>query len=146
MSIVQAQARIGTIAMLPIREHELIITFQSDINTLNNTQHMKKSTHLYSLLNNAGDTVQIDLNAEQVTCTKTNQTKRFYHKYLAGLIERQYDNNIDLFRSTYTSRASVDPRERKAKQIQQRIDRLNAQLNKLRAEKDQLTSLATPVE
>ena len=107
---------------------------------------MKKSTHLYPLLNNAGETVQIDLNAEQVTCTKTGETKRFYHKYLAGLIERKYQNNIDLFRNTYTSRAAVDPRERKAKQIQERIDRLSYQLKELRALKNELATDAKPVE
>lgn len=106
---------------------------------------MKRTKHFYSLLNNAGRPVQIDLNNYRVICNTTGEHKRFYHKYLAGLIKRKYNNNIDLFRDSYKSRQPVDQADRRAQQIQHKIDRLTKQLNEARAQKLELSNTATPV-
>ena len=105
---------------------------------------MKKAKQFYTLFNNAGREVQIDLNNYRVICNKTGARKSFYHKYLHNMIVTKFDSNIDLFRDTYTSRQPADARVKKAQQIQARIDRLTSQLNQLRAQKDQLTVDASP--
>jgi outer membrane murein-binding lipoprotein Lpp len=107
---------------------------------------MKRTKHFYSLLNNAGDSVQIDLNNYNVICNDTGERKRFYHKYLAGLIKRKYDNNIDLFRTSYRSRQPVDQATKQARKIQARIDRLTTQLNQAREDQLAIQATATPVE
>ena len=95
---------------------------------------MKKQKHFYTLLNSAGNEVQIDLNNYKITCNKTGERKRFYHKYLADMIARKYENNIDLFRDTYTSRSAADPVTRKRERLESRIDRLFKQINILKGE------------
>ena len=95
---------------------------------------MKKQKHFYTLLNSAGNEVQIDLNNYKITCNKTGDSKSFYHKYLADMIARKYQNNIDLFRDTYTSRAAADPVTRKRERLESRIDRLFKQINILKGE------------
>ena len=78
-------------------------------------------------------------------CNTTGERKRFYHKYLAGLIKRKYNNNIDLFRDSYKSRQPVDQATRRAQQIQNKIERLTSQLNEARAQQLELQATATPV-
>ena len=104
---------------------------------------MKRTKHFYSLLDNAGQSVQIDLNNYKCICNKTGEHKRFYHKYLAGLIERKYNNNIDQFRTQYVSRQPVDVNQKRAQQLIKRIDRLTIQLNQAIQERDQ--QLATTI-
>ncbi len=106
---------------------------------------MKRTKHFYSLLNKNNQTVQIDLNNYNVICNTTGERKRFYHKYLAGLIKRKYNNNIDLFRDSYKSRQPVDQATRRAQQIQNKIERLTSQLNEARAQQLELQATATPV-
>ena len=90
----------------------------------------RKAKHFYTLLNKAGDEVQIDLNNYKVTCVVTGNRKSFYHKYLAGLIQNKYQNNIDLFRDTYTSReAAPSKKDRDIDRLQDRINRLRTQLD-----------------
>lgn len=102
----------------------------------------RKAKQFYSLKNAAGAEVSIDLNNYKVTCVKTGQRKQFYHKYLHNLIVEKYEGNIDLFRTTYVSRAAAPSKqERRRKQIENRINRLRAQLQELVAEKH---SLETP--
>jgi hypothetical protein len=105
---------------------------------------MKRTKHFYSLLNKNNQTVQIDLNNYRVICNTTGERKKFYHKYLAGLIERKYNNNIDLFRDSYTSRQPVDADQKRATQIQNRIDRLRAQLDQAIEQQTQLASQSQP--
>ena len=89
-----------------------------------------KTKHFYTLLNSNGREVQIDLANYKVTCTVTGARKQFYHKYLAGLIERDYGNNIDTFRDTYVSRAGR-PSKSQAERLEEQIDRARARLNEL---------------
>ena len=105
---------------------------------------MKRTKHFYSLLNKNNQTVQIDLNNYNVICNTTGQSKSFYHKYLAGLIERKYNNNIDLFRDSYTSRQPVNVDQKRAIQIQNRIDRLRAQLDQALEQQTQLSTDTQP--
>ena len=95
----------------------------------------RKTKHFYNLLNTAGDTVQIDLNNYKVTCVSTGKRKSFYHKYLYQLIVSKYNSNIDLFRTTYTSREAGPTRhERRAQQLQARINKLYVQISNLKGE------------
>ena len=90
----------------------------------------RKAKQFYSLLNRDGNEVSIDLNNYKVTCVVTGKRKSFYHKYLAGLIKNKYQNNIDLFRDTYTSReAAPSKKDRDIDRLQARINRLRAQLD-----------------
>jgi hypothetical protein len=89
-----------------------------------------RTKHFYTLLNRNGQPVQIDLANYRVTCTITGTRKHFYHKYLAGLIERSYGNNIDTFRTTYISRAGR-PGKTQAERIEDQIERARARLNEL---------------
>lgn len=101
---------------------------------------MKKSKKYYTLQNAAGADVSIDLNNYRVICNNTNTRKSFHHKYLADLISRKYNNNIDLFRNTYVSRAGVDREARQVKRLNDRIDRLRAQIDTLVCKRDLLVS------
>ena len=100
-----------------------------------------KAKSFYTLKNHAGRDVQIDLNNYKVTCTVTGNRKKFYHKYLAGLIARDYDNNIDLFRTTYVSREAKrgQAEARKLEQVKAKITRLYDQIRTLKTVRDQLT-------
>ena len=106
--------------------------------TKRNKQVMKKTRktkHFYSLNNSAGQPVNIDLNNYRVECVKTGQRKQFYHKYLFNMIVRKYEGNIDLFRTTYVSRAAApDKNQRRAEQLQDRISRLYVQISNLKGE------------
>ena len=105
---------------------------------------MKKAKQYYTLKDKNLNDVQIDLNNYRVICNKTGARKSFYHKYLHNMIVRKFNGNIDLFREGYVSRAAADPRARKAKQIQERIDRLSYQLKELRALKNELAADVSP--
>ena len=95
----------------------------------------RKAKQFYSLLNSKGAQVNIDLNNYKVTCTKTGNSKSFYHKYLHNLIVRKHAGNIDRFRTEYVSReAAPDRNERRAAQIISRIQKLSVQLSNLKGE------------
>jgi hypothetical protein len=95
----------------------------------------RKAKAYYTLQNATGDLVQIDLNNYKVACVKTGKRKSFYHKYLAGLIERKYGNNIDRFRTEYVSReAAPSSNERRKNQLIERIQKLSVQLSNLKGE------------
>ena len=95
----------------------------------------RKTKHFYSLNNAAGAPVKIDLNNYRVECVKTGQRKSFYNKYLFNLISRKYEGNIDLFRTTYVSRAAApDKNQRRAQQLEARISRLYVQISNLKGE------------
>ena len=97
-----------------------------------------KAKHFYTLLNSNGREVQIDLANYKVTCTVTGARKSFYHKYLAGLIKRDYDNCIDTFRTTYVSRAGR-PGKSQAERLQEQIERARARLDQLLEKQSTLT-------
>jgi len=96
-----------------------------------------RTKHYYTLLNHNGREVQIDLANYRVRCTVTGQHKQFHHKYLAGLITRAYHNNIDLFRTTYVSRAGM-PRKTQAERLMDQIERARARLDQLLAKQTRL--------
>jgi hypothetical protein len=104
-------------------------------------KNKNKNKVFYTLLNRDGREVQIDLNNYKVTCTITGNRKAFYHKYLAGLIERDYDNNIDTFRTTYVSREAkkADSKQKKVDQIQDRISRAYDLIATLKSDLVELT-------
>ena len=97
-----------------------------------------KAKHFYTLLNSNGREVQIDLANYKTRCTVTGARKSFYHKYLAGLIERDYGNNIDTFRTTYVSRAGR-PTKTQAERLNEQIERARARLNQLLEKQATLT-------
>lgn len=101
-----------------------------------------RTKHYYTLLNRDGREVSIDLANYKVRCTITGARKRFYHKYLAGLIERDYANNIDTFRDTYVSRAGR-PTKTQAERLEDQIDRARARLNQLLGKRAALDTHAT---
>lgn len=90
----------------------------------------RKAKVYYTLLNQAGQEVSIDLNNYKVTCNNTNARKSFYHKYLHDLIQSKYAGNIDTFRTTYISRAGR-PKVSQAARLQQQIDRARSRLEQL---------------
>ena len=95
----------------------------------------RKNKVFYTLKDKNLNDVQIDLNNYRVICNKTGKSKSFYHKYLAGLIQRKYNNNIDRFRTEYVSReAAPDKHARRVKQLQDRISRLYVQISNLKGE------------
>jgi dihydroxyacetone kinase-like predicted kinase len=95
----------------------------------------RKAKVFYTLKDKNLNDVQIDLNNYRVICNKTGKSKSFYHKYLAGLIERKYNNNIDLFREGYVSReAAPDSNERRKNYLVERIQKLSVQLSNLKGE------------
>ena len=101
-----------------------------------------RTKHFYTLLNSNNQPVQIDLANYKVTCTVTGTRKSFYHKYLAGLIEREYGNNIDTFRTTYVSRAGR-PHKTQAERIEEQIERTRARLNQLIGKRARLAEAST---
>ena len=95
----------------------------------------RKAKVFYILQDAYGKDVNIDLNNYRVICNKTGKSKSFYHKYLFNLIHRKYERNIDRFRTEYVSReAAPDKRERRVKQLQERISRLYTQISNLKGE------------
>jgi uncharacterized protein YceH (UPF0502 family) len=95
----------------------------------------RKAKAYYTLQNATGDLVQIDLNNYPVQCVKTGKRKSFYHKYLAGLIERKYGNNIDRFRTEYVSReAAPSQNQKRVTHLVSRIQKLSVQLSNLKGE------------
>ena len=95
----------------------------------------RRAKTFYTLKDKNLNDVKIDLNNYRVICNKTGKSKQFYHKYLAGLIERKYNNNIDLFREGYVSReAAPSQNERRKNQLVERIQKLSVQLSNLKGE------------
>lgn len=99
----------------------------------------RRARHYYKLLDANNNQVNIDLNNYKCTCVVTGKRKSFYHKYLYELIVRKYNSNIDMFRTTYTSReAAPSAAQRKIerlnqsiKRAQQRVEQLTKQLSEL---------------
>jgi len=97
----------------------------------------QKTKHMYTLQNANNQSVQIDLANYQVICNVTNTRKQFYHKYLFDLITRKYAGNIDLFRTTYVSRAGR-PHKTQATRVAEQIERARDRLEQLLATQAQI--------
>ena len=106
----------------------------------NKIKKSRKAIKLYTFNTEAGVDVKIDLNNYTARCSVTGEPKKFYHAYLANLISTKYDNNISTFEDTYVSRAgrSAEIPTKRANQLQQRIDRMYAQIKELKAKKAEL--------
>lgn len=98
-----------------------------------------RTKHFYTLLDKNNKQVTIDLANYKCICTVTGTRKSFYHKYLAGLIERDYGNNIDTFRTTYVSRAGK-PTRTQAERLNDQIERARARLNELISKRERIES------
>jgi hypothetical protein len=133
-------------ALVQLRVYNTILT------TINTINHMSKSNsktnttrrvaRFYTLRDNNGREVQIDLNNYRCICNITHKRVTFHHEYLNGLICRKYQGNIDLFRDTYmTTQAAA--RQKRARDIQRRIDQLNTQLQGLINQREQLANHTT---
>ena len=105
----------------------------------NKKKKSRKAVQLYTFNSSAGE-VKIDLNNYVATCSVTGQPKKFYHAYLANLINTKYDGNISTFEDTYVSRAgrSAEIPTKKANELQARIDRMYDQIRTLKARKAEL--------
>jgi hypothetical protein len=82
----------------------------------------------------------VNLNGYVAICTITGNEKRFYHSYLANMIEKKFDNNFSTFESTYVSREgkSVGANDRKAEDIENRINVLYSKIAQLKSQRDHL--------
>jgi len=96
-----------------------------------------RTKHFYTLKDKNLNDVQIDLANYRVICNKTHKRKQFHHRYLAGLIERKYNNNIDLFREGYVSR-EARPRKTQTERLTEQIERARARLDQLLAKQTRL--------
>jgi len=107
----------------------------------NKTKKSRKATHFYNFNSSAGE-VKIDLNNYVATCSVTGEPKKFYHAYLANLIQTKYDNNISTFEDTYVSRAgrSGQVAQNRLDQIEDRISQMYQKISELKATRDQLVS------
>jgi hypothetical protein len=100
-----------------------------------------RAKQYYTLINSNGRDVQIDLANYKTRCTITGEQKQFYHKYLFNLIHRKYQGNIDVFRTTYVSRAGT-PRKTQAERLDDQIERARARLSELLAKQTRLQTLS----
>jgi|TARA_R110000824_G_scaffold20817_15_gene78067 hypothetical protein len=106
----------------------------------NEIKKSRKAIHNYTLESKDGP-VQVDLNNYVAVCSVTGTSKKFYHTYLANLIATKYDNNISFFETEYVSREgkSVGSGERKAAQLDERIQKLYSKISILKLERDQVS-------
>jgi len=59
----------------------------------------RKKVHSYKF-----EDQSVNLNGYVAICSLTGNEKRFYHSYLANMIEKKYNNNFANFVDTYVSR------------------------------------------
>jgi hypothetical protein len=102
----------------------------------------RRPAKFYTLRDTHGRDVRIDLNNYRCICNITHKRTTFHHVYLNDLIHRKYQGNIDLFRDTYVTVAAA-ARQKRAQQVQKRINLLTVQLQGLMNEQQQLTDQMT---
>ena len=95
----------------------------------------RKAIHNYSF-----EDQTVNLNGYVARCTVTGNEKRFYHSYLANMIEKKFDNNFENFENTYVSREgkSIGVSQRKVDSVEERITKLYAKIKELKALRDEL--------
>ena len=100
----------------------------------------KKSRKAIVNYNFADQTV--NLNGYVATCTVTGNEKRFYHSYLANMIEKKFNNNFAHFEATYVSREgkSIGVSVRKVEQVEDRISKLYNKIRELKTLRDSITA------
>ena len=133
------------VALVQQITYNIILTITT--HTINHMSNSKRKSNrrpakFYKLLDAYGRDVNIDLNNYRCICNITGKRSTFHHKYLFGLIHRKYEGNIDRFRTEYvTTQAAA--RQKRAREVQTRIDHLYSQLDRLIAEKKQLANMTT---
>ena len=115
--------------------------------TINHMSNSKRKSNrrpakFYKLRDAYGRDVNIDLNNYRCICNITGKRSTFHHKYLFCLIHRKYEGNIDRFRVEYVT-VQAAARQKRAREVQRRIDGLYSQLDRLIAEKQQLADQTT---
>ena len=80
----------------------------------------RKAIHNYQF-----EDKKINLNGYVAICNLTGNEKRFYHSYLANMIEKKFDNNFSKFESEYVSREG-----RGQIRAAGRVDELKAQIER----------------
>lgn len=80
----------------------------------------------------------VNLNGYVAVCTKTGNEKRFYHSYLANMIEKKFDNNFSLFEKTYISREGkgIINKANKVKDVEKQITKLYNRIRQLKSLRD----------
>ena len=102
----------------------------------------RRPAKFYKLLDAYGRDVNIDLNNYRCICNITGKRSTFHHKYLFCLIHRKYEGNIDRFRTEYVT-VQAAARQKRAREVQKRINLLEVQLQGLMNERQQLADLTT---
>ena len=80
----------------------------------------------------------VNLNGYVAVCTKTGNEKKFYHSYLANMIEKKFNNDFSLFENTYISREGkgIINRTNKVKDVEVQITKLYNRIRQLKASRD----------
>jgi uncharacterized protein YycO len=80
----------------------------------------------------------VDLNSYTATCTQTGNEKKFYHSYLANMIEKKFNNDFTLFENTYISREGkgILNESNKATDLEEKISKLYTKIRSLKAKRD----------
>ena len=92
-----------------------------------------KKVHNYSF-----DDKTVNLNGYVAVCTKTGNEKRFYHSYLANMIEKKFNNDFSLFEKTYISREGkgILNKVNKVKDVEVQITKLYNRIRTLKSLRD----------
>ena len=85
----------------------------------------------------------VNLNGYVAICTITGNEKRFYHSYLANMIEKKFNNNFQNFVDNYISREgkSESVNLNKVKKVEERISNLYTKIRELKVLRDQLETV-----
>lgn len=104
----------------------------------NTTKKSRKKVHNYLFDNENDCKVEVNLNGYVAVCTVTGNEKKFYHSYLANMIEKKYDNNIDTFEQTYISREGkgIINKANKVKDVEKQITKLYNRIRQLKSLRD----------
>jgi hypothetical protein len=97
----------------------------------------RKAVHNYTFADQT-----INLNGYVAICTVTGNEKRFYHSYLANMIEKKFDNNFSNFETNYVSREGLSGQVniRKVNQIEDRISKLYTTIRELKLKRDSISA------
>ncbi len=97
----------------------------------------RRKAHNYTFGNKT-----VNLNGYVAKCNVTGEEKRFYHSYLANMIESKFDNDFDLFESSYVSRSgkAVTSAATKSVKLEDRISALYVKIRELKAQRDELAA------
>ena len=100
----------------------------------NSIKKSRKSVHNYTL--ECG--TEVNLNGYNAKCTITGNYKRFYHSYLANMIEKKFNNNFSLFEKTYVSREGkgIINKANKVKDVEVQITNLYNRIRQLKSKRD----------